>query len=79
MYRFLKLTMIGLALSFSAYAFEPFRVQDIRVEGLQRISPGTVFNFLPVQVGDEFTEQLFPSKLARFYFWYLATLVVVSQ
>jgi len=56
MYRFLKLTMIGLALSFSAYAFEPFEVRDIRVEGLQRISPGTVFNFLPVQVGDEFTE-----------------------
>jgi outer membrane protein assembly factor BamA len=41
MYRFLTLTMMGLALSFSAYAFEPFRVQDIRVEGLQRISPGT--------------------------------------
>ncbi|HED18383.1 MAG TPA: outer membrane protein assembly factor BamA, partial [Gammaproteobacteria bacterium] len=48
--------MAGLALSFSAHAFEPFKVQDIRVEGLQRISPGTVFNFLPVQVGDEFTE-----------------------
>ena len=43
-------------MSFSAYAFEPFEVQDIRVDGLQRISPGTVFNFLPVQVGDEFTE-----------------------
>ena len=41
-----------------AYAktFEPFRVSDIRVEGLQRISPGTVFNFLPVQVGDQFTQ-----------------------
>ncbi len=38
-----------------ARAFEPFRVSDIRVEGLQRISPGTVFNFLPVQVGDRFT------------------------
>jgi outer membrane protein insertion porin family len=38
------------------WAFEPFRVSDIRVEGLQRISPGTVFNFLPVQVGDQFTQ-----------------------
>ncbi|MGI9333951.1 MAG: outer membrane protein assembly factor BamA [Gammaproteobacteria bacterium] len=28
------------------------RVQDIRVEGLQRISAGTVFNYLPVRVGD---------------------------
>jgi outer membrane protein insertion porin family len=43
------------ALSQLAWGFEPFRVSDIRVEGLQRISPGTVFNFLPVQVGDEFT------------------------
>ena len=31
---------------------EPFVVQDIRVEGLQRISPGSVFAALPVAVGD---------------------------
>lgn len=31
-----------------------FVVRDIRIEGLQRISPGTVFNYLPVKVGDEF-------------------------
>jgi len=30
---------------------ESFVVQDIQVEGLQRISPGTVFNYLPVGVG----------------------------
>ncbi|WP_240905692.1 outer membrane protein assembly factor BamA [Thiorhodococcus mannitoliphagus] len=29
-----------------------FQVSDIRVEGLQRIAPGTVFNYLPVQIGD---------------------------
>lgn len=29
-----------------------FRIADIRVEGLQRIAPGTVFNSLPVQVGE---------------------------
>jgi outer membrane protein insertion porin family len=29
-----------------------FTVADIRVEGLQRIAAGTVFNYLPVQVGD---------------------------
>ncbi|MDJ0740898.1 MAG: outer membrane protein assembly factor BamA [Gammaproteobacteria bacterium] len=29
-----------------------FRVDDIRVEGLQRITAGTVFNYLPVQPGD---------------------------
>lgn len=30
---------------------ETFVVRDIRVEGLQRISPGTVFNYLPVKIG----------------------------
>jgi outer membrane protein insertion porin family len=38
-------------LSATAHAFEPFEVRDIRVEGLQRISAGTVFNYLPVKVG----------------------------
>lgn len=36
-----------------AYAFEPFQVKDIRLEGLQRISIGTVFSYLPIKVGDE--------------------------
>ncbi len=39
-----------------AWAFEPFKVEDIRVEGLQRISAGTVFNYLPVKVGDTLTQ-----------------------
>jgi len=39
-------------ISSTVWAFEPFTVKDIRVEGLQRISAGTVFNYLPIQVGD---------------------------
>ena len=35
-----------------------FTVTDIQVEGLQRISPGTVFNYLPVKVGDELDPSL---------------------
>ena len=31
---------------------EAFNISDIRVEGLQRISPGSVFAALPVGVGD---------------------------
>ena len=38
-------------------ALEPFVVKDIRVDGLQRIAAGTVFNYLPVKVGDTLTEQ----------------------
>jgi outer membrane protein insertion porin family len=36
----------------AAQAFQPFVVRDIRVEGLQRTEPGTVFSYLPVKVGD---------------------------
>jgi outer membrane protein insertion porin family len=32
--------------------FEAFVVRDMRVEGLQRISEGTVFNYLPINIGD---------------------------
>src|SRR3569623_797334 len=38
--------------TFPAHAFTAFRIQDIRVEGLQRIEVGTVFNYLPVNVGE---------------------------
>ncbi|HXS73319.1 MAG TPA: outer membrane protein assembly factor BamA [Rhodanobacteraceae bacterium] len=38
-------------LAAKAHAFEPFTVSDIRVEGLQRIAAGTVFSYLPVEVG----------------------------
>ena len=31
---------------------DPFVVRDMRVEGLQRISEGTVFNYLPINIGD---------------------------
>jgi len=46
-----------LVLAESAWAFEPFVVKDIRVEGIQRIEPGTVFNYLPVKVGDRMTDE----------------------
>lgn len=40
-----------------ALGFDAFEVRDIRVEGIQRTEAGTVFNYLPVRVGDTFTEQ----------------------
>ena len=33
-------------------AADAFTVRDIRLEGLQRITAGTVFNYLPIKVGD---------------------------
>ena len=40
------------------HAFDPFEVKDIRVEGAQRIEVGTIFNYLPVKVGDEITDDI---------------------
>ena len=39
-----------------AWAIEPFVLQDIRVEGLQRTDPGTVFAALPFRVGDTYND-----------------------
>lgn len=39
-----------------AYAFESFVVEDIKIQGLQRIAEGTVINYLPVNIGDVMTE-----------------------
>gem|GEM_PF-4934548 len=32
---------------------ERFIVEDIRVDGIQRISEGNIFSFIPIEVGDE--------------------------
>ncbi len=39
----------------STLALDTFVVSDIRVEGLQRISEGTVFNYLPIDAGELLT------------------------
>ncbi|MCZ2406477.1 MAG: outer membrane protein assembly factor BamA [Burkholderiales bacterium] len=41
----------------AAWALDPFQVQDIRVEGLQRVEPGTVFASMPLRVGDEYNDE----------------------
>jgi outer membrane protein insertion porin family len=41
----------------TASAANGFIVEDIQVRGLQRISAGTVYNYLPVNVGEEFPEE----------------------
>jgi outer membrane protein insertion porin family len=41
----------------AAWALEPFKVQDIRVEGLQRVEPGTVFASIPLRVGDTYNDE----------------------
>lgn len=49
-----RVGLLGLLFVVAArvWALEPFVVQDIRLEGLQRIAAGTVFTYLPVKVGE---------------------------
>ncbi len=41
----------------AAWAVEPFVLKDIRVEGLQRTDPGTVFAALPFRIGDTYNDE----------------------
>ncbi len=59
----LLLVCILAVISFPVMA-EKFRLQDIQIEGLERIEAGTVFTYLPVKVGDEVDERN-TAKIAR--------------
>jgi len=48
-------------------ASDQFTVGDIRVEGLQRISEGTVFNYLPVNIGDHLDAQRVAEAMRALY------------
>ncbi|MDH5435903.1 MAG: outer membrane protein assembly factor BamA [Gammaproteobacteria bacterium] len=52
MKRKLGALVFSCAILSNAWAIETFQIKDIRVEGLQRISAGTVFNYLPIKVGE---------------------------
>lgn len=51
----------------ASWAIDLFVVEDIRVEGLQRISAGTVFNYLPVNVGDNFDPSNSPAAIRALF------------
>ncbi|WP_370625104.1 outer membrane protein assembly factor BamA [Polynucleobacter sp. AP-Capit-er-40B-B4] len=59
--------LFALGLSLNVSAADSFVVKDIRVEGLQRVEPGTVFSYLPVQVGDTFTEEKGAESIKALY------------
>ncbi len=56
--RGLSLSVIAASIlsALPAWAVEPFQLRDIRVEGLQRVEPGTVFASLPFRIGDQFND-----------------------
>ncbi len=57
----------ALVLSTQLHAENGFIVRDIKVAGLQRVSVGTVLNYLPVQVGEEVGPSSTPQIIRALY------------
>jgi len=53
--------------AFSVLAVDPFVVRDIRVEGVQRTEAGTIFNYLPIKVGDRVTDERISDAVKALY------------
>jgi outer membrane protein insertion porin family len=50
-----------------AQAFEAFKVESIRLEGLRRIAAGTVFNYLPIKTGDNCDQERASAIIAALF------------
>jgi outer membrane protein insertion porin family len=50
-----------------AWAFDPFTVRDIRLIGVQRVEPGTVFGYLPVKVGERLDDERASQAIRTLY------------
>lgn len=55
--RMLPIVAVLLMALQAAHAVEPFKLRDIRIEGLQRVEPGTVFASMSIRVGDTYTDE----------------------
>jgi outer membrane protein insertion porin family len=66
-------------LTANTYAFDPFVASDIRIDGLQRISAGTVFTYLPVEKGDRVTGERAQQAIRALYKTGFFTDVSVSR
>lgn len=63
---FLGLLVLLLFSPLWVYADE-FIIEDIRVEGLQRMSAGTVFSYLPVNIGSTLTPEDYPDIIRTLF------------
>ena len=59
--------MLGALMGINALAADAFQVRDIRVEGLQRVEPGTVFASIPLRVGDDYTDEKGAAAIRSLY------------
>lgn len=65
--RALPVLLAAMLVPSFASAFSPFVVRDIQVNGIQRVDAGTIFSYLPVKVGEEFTEAQASEAIQRLY------------
>ncbi len=59
--------MLALFAVANVHAFDSFTISAIRVDGLSRIAPGTVFTYLPVEKGDTLTTQSAEESIRALY------------
>ena len=57
LHKYFYIVLLAILANSQVFA-QQFVIEDIRVEGLQRMTPGTVFNYLQVEVGDTFNDQV---------------------
>jgi outer membrane protein insertion porin family len=57
----------ALAWSMPSWAFDPFTVRDIRVEGVQRTEAGTIFSYLPIKVGERVDDEKVAQAVKALY------------
>ena len=62
-----SVVMVLMSLASTARAIESFQVSDIRVDGLQRITAGTVFNYISVKPGDTVDDSNAPLIIRALY------------
>ena len=55
--RFIVLLVTAWTACTLSLAIEPFVIKEIRVEGLQRVEPGTVFASIPLRVNETFNDE----------------------
>ncbi|HEY9573601.1 MAG TPA: outer membrane protein assembly factor BamA [Pusillimonas sp.] len=65
--RAMPVLLAALLVPSIANAFTSFVVRDIQVNGIQRVDAGTIFSYLPVKVGEQFTDAQAAEAIQRLY------------
>ena len=76
--RLIWLLIVALTLVSVARA-ETFRVDDIRVEGVQKVSAGTIFNYLHINDGDTVDAQINRGRYLKRAFFEISRFAVKGR